>query len=142
MTPRAPRRPNVRRLTAPLLRAWPLPDPSGGQSTDAQTIARDHARDWGVVLVLKGPTTTIAAPDGRLWVNTAGSAGLGTSGSGDVLAGLIAGLVARGAAPEQAAAWGVHLHARAGARLSRRVGLVGFLAREIGDEIPALMQRL
>lgn len=111
-------------------------------SADAQAIARDHARDWGVVLVLKGPTTTIAAPDGRMWVNTAGSAGLGTSGSGDVLAGLIAGLVARGAAPEQAAAWGVYLHARAGARLSRRLGLVGFLAREIGDEIPALMQRL
>ncbi|MEN5116780.1 NAD(P)H-hydrate dehydratase [Luteimonas sp. TWI662] len=111
-------------------------------SADAQAVARDHARDWNVVLVLKGPTTTIAAPDGRIWINTTGSAGLGTSGSGDVLAGLIAGLLARGAAPEQAAAWGVHLHARAGARLSRRRGLVGFLAREIGDEIPALMQRL
>ncbi|KLI97855.1 NAD(P)H-hydrate dehydratase [Luteimonas sp. FCS-9] len=109
---------------------------------DAQAIARDHARAWGVVLVLKGPTTTIAAPDGRMWINTAGSVGLGTSGSGDVLAGIIAGLAARGATPEQAAAWGVHLHARAGARLSRRLGLVGFLAREIGDEIPALMQRL
>lgn len=102
-------------------------------------IAREFARDRGVVLALKGPTTYVAAPDGRLWVNRAGSCGLGTSGSGDVLAGLIAGLAARGAAPEQAAVWGVHLHARAGARLSRRMGLVGFLAREIGGEIPPLM---
>lgn len=102
-------------------------------------IARECAQAWGVVLALKGATTHIAAPDGRMWVNTAGSVGLGTSGSGDVLAGLIAGLAARGATPEQAAVWGVHLHAKAGARLSRRLGLVGFLAREISGEIPGLM---
>lgn len=102
-------------------------------------IARECAQAWGVVLALKGATTYIAAPDGRMWVNTAGSVGLGTSGSGDVLAGLITGLAARGATPEQAAVWGVHLHAKAGARLSRRLGLVGFLAREISGEIPGLM---
>ncbi|MCD9032567.1 NAD(P)H-hydrate dehydratase [Luteimonas sp. Y-2-2-4F] len=111
-------------------------------AADPAGIARTHAQAWGVVLVLKGPTTHIAAPDGRAWVNTAGCAGLGTSGSGDVLAGVIAGLAARGAGAEQAACWGVYLHARAGARLSRRLGLVGFLAREIGDEIPALMRTL
>ena len=105
-------------------------------------LAAAYARDNEVVLVLKGPTTWIAAPDGRLWVNTGGSPGLGTSGSGDVLAGMIAGLAARGAAPEQAAAWGVHLHAQAGARLSRRFGAVGFLAREIAGEVPMLMQDL
>jgi ADP-dependent NAD(P)H-hydrate dehydratase len=105
-------------------------------------IAREFAQAWGVVLALKGPTTYIAAPDGSVWINTAGSCGLGTSGSGDVLAGLIAGLAARGASAEQAAVWAVHLHAQAGARLSRRLGLVGFLAREISDEIPALMHAL
>lgn len=108
-------------------------------AADPARIARECAQAWGVVLALKGARTHIAAPDGRLWVNTAGSVGLGTSGSGDVLAGLIAGLAARGAAPEQAAVWGVHLHAKAGARLSRRLGLVGFLAREISGEIPGLM---
>jgi len=102
--------------------------------------AHAFAGEWGVVLVLKGSTTWIAAPDGRLWVNTGGSVGLGTSGSGDVLAGVIAGLAARGAAPEQAATWGVYLHAQAGARLSRRIGKLGFLAREIAGEIPALLQ--
>ena len=108
-------------------------------AADAARIARECAQVWGVVLALKGPTTHIAAPDGRMWINTAGSVGLGTSGSGDVLAGLIAGLAARGATPEQAAVWGVHLHAKAGARLSRRLGLVGFLAREISGEVPGLM---
>ncbi|TKS53582.1 NAD(P)H-hydrate dehydratase [Luteimonas yindakuii] len=109
---------------------------------NAETIAREFAQAWNVVLALKGPTTWIAAADGRMWVNTAGSVGLGTSGSGDVLAGVIAGLAARGATPEQAAVWGVSLHARAGARLSRRHGQVGFLAREISGEIPALMHGL
>lgn len=108
-------------------------------SAEPAHIACACAQAWGVVLVLKGGVTHIAAPDGQLWINTSGSVGLGTSGSGDVLAGLIAGLAARGAPPEQAAVWGVHLHARAGARLSRRMGLVGFLAREISGEIPGLM---
>lgn len=103
--------------------------------------ARTAAREWGVVLVLKGPTTCIAAPDGEVWINTGGSVGLGTSGSGDVLAGIIAGLAARGAAPDQAAVWGVYLHARAGALLARRVGRVGFLAREIAALVPGLLQK-
>ncbi|MFL6586875.1 MAG: NAD(P)H-hydrate dehydratase [Luteimonas sp.] len=108
-------------------------------SAEPARIARECASRWGVILVLKGATTHIAAPDGRMWVNRAGSIGLGTSGSGDVLAGLVTGLAARGASPEQAAVWGVHLHAKAGARLSRRLGLIGFLAREISDEVPELM---
>lgn len=103
-------------------------------------LAVRYACESGVVLVLKGPTTWIAAPDGRLWVNTSGSVGLGTSGSGDVLAGLVAGLAARGASPEQAACWGVYLHAQAGLALARSVGEVGFLAREIAGEVPILMQ--
>lgn len=114
---------------------------------DADPIARDlagtatrFAAEWGVVLALKGPVTHIATLDGGVWINTAGSVGLGTSGSGDVLAGLIGGLAARGASAGQAAVWVVHLHARAGARLTKRSGLVGFLAREISAEIPSLMQ--
>lgn len=106
---------------------------------DPAGIARECAQTWQVVVALKGAVTHVAAPDGRMWVNAAGSVGLGTSGSGDVLAGLIAGLAARGASPEQAAVWGVHLHAKAGVRLSRRMGLVGFLAREISAEVPGLM---
>lgn len=109
---------------------------------DPAGMAVRYARENDVVLALKGPTTWIAAPDGRLWVNTGGSAGLGTSGSGDVLAGLIAGLAARGAGAAQAAVWGVHLHAAAGALLASRVGEVGFLAREIAGCVPGQMQGL
>lgn len=78
----------------------------------------------------------VAAPDGRLWRNEAGSVGLGTSGSGDVLAGAVAGLLARGADPAQAACWGQYLHASAGDRLVASHGRVGFLARELLDELP------
>lgn len=100
------------------------------------------ARDFGAVVALKGRETFIASPGGEVYVNRAGSVGLATSGSGDVLAGIIAGLVARGAEPLGAAVWGVHLHALAGERLSARVGPLGFLARELLAEVPSLMSEL
>jgi hydroxyethylthiazole kinase-like uncharacterized protein yjeF len=102
-------------------------------------LAREFAQRSGVVLVLKAAETFVASPDGEVWVNREGSVGLGISGSGDVLSGIIAGLAARGATPEQAAAWGVYLHARAGAALEKKMGPVGYLAREIAREVPALM---
>lgn len=108
---------------------------------DAPALAA--ARGWNAVLALKGARTVIAAPDGTLWQHEgAGNVGLAISGSGDVLAGVVAGLLARGAAPAQAACWGVALHARAGDRLARRLGTLGYLAREIAMEIPALMERI
>lgn len=105
----------------------------------AADVALEFAQSSGAIVVLKGATTHIATPDGGRWIHTRGSVGLGTSGSGDVLAGIITGLAARGAKPEQAAVWGVYLHGRAGAALTRRQGLVGYLAREISAEIPALL---
>lgn len=106
---------------------------------DAAACAADGARRFGAVLVLKGETTYIADPDGAVYRNERGNVGLATSGSGDVLAGIVGGLLARGAAPLHAAAWGVYLHARAGDVLARRIGF-GFLARELPAEIPALMR--
>ncbi|MDR6414950.1 NAD(P)H-hydrate dehydratase [Pseudarthrobacter sulfonivorans] len=83
------------------------------------------------------------APEGpELWEITTGFGGLGTSGSGDILAGAIAGLRARGASDAQAACWGTHLHAAAADRLASRLGPLGFLARELADELPALMLEL
>jgi hydroxyethylthiazole kinase-like uncharacterized protein yjeF len=104
--------------------------------------ARRAARDFRAVVVLKGRETFIASPAGEVYVNRAGCVGLATSGSGDVLAGVVAGLIARGTEPLRAAAWGVYLHARAGERLSERVGPLGFLARELPAEIPKLMSEL
>lgn len=80
--------------------------------------------------------SAVAAPTGEVWELGAGGAGLGTAGSGDVLAGAITGFAARGLAPERAAVWGAWAHARAGDRLAERKGL-GFLARELVGELPA-----
>jgi len=80
--------------------------------------------------------------DGGLWEITTGYGGLGTSGSGDILAGAIAGLRARGISDAQATCWGTHLHAAAGDRLASRLGSLGYLARELADELPALMVEL
>jgi hydroxyethylthiazole kinase-like uncharacterized protein yjeF len=102
-----------------------------------EAVARFNA-----VVLLKGRETLVAAPGSRVYANRAGNVGLATSGSGDTLAGLIAGLAARGATPLQAAVWGVYLHARAGDRLMERHGGLGYLARELPDEIPALMAQL
>jgi hydroxyethylthiazole kinase-like uncharacterized protein yjeF len=78
----------------------------------------------------------------QLWEITTGYGGLGTSGSGDILAGAIAGLRARGTSDAQATCWGTHLHAAAGDRLASRFGSLGYLARELADELPALMMEL
>ncbi len=110
---------------------------------DPAAIAARAALSLGAVVALKGAETYIAAPGGRLLCNRdAGNAGLGTSGSGDTLSGIIAGLAARGADLLQAAAWGVFLHGRAGDVLARRVGPIGYLARELLAEIPREMARL
>jgi NAD(P)H-hydrate repair Nnr-like enzyme with NAD(P)H-hydrate dehydratase domain len=107
----------------------------------AQAATRAAAA-WQAVVALKGATTCIATPNARLWRHTGGNVGLATSGSGDVLAGLILGLAARGAPLEQAVAWGVAVHALAGEWLAARVGPLGYLAREIPGEFPALLLHL
>jgi len=104
--------------------------------------ALDAARQWNAIVVLKGAVTLIAGPDGSLWRHAGGNVGLATSGSGDTLAGIIAGLAARGASIEQAAVWGVALHARAGERLAERAGPLGYLARDLSAEVPGLMHTL
>lgn len=77
----------------------------------------------------------VATAAGDVWRVAAGGPGLGTAGSGDVLAGAIAGFAARGMAAERAAAWGAWCHGRAGDRLTERMGH-GFLARELAAELP------
>ena len=106
---------------------------------DPSAAAVEAARRLQAVVAMKGSETFIATPEGRLFCNRNGCVGLATSGSGDTLAGIIAGLAARGASAEQAAVWGVFLHARAGEVLAERVGPLGFLAHELLTEIPRLM---
>ncbi|WP_036141431.1 NAD(P)H-hydrate dehydratase [Luteibacter sp. 9135] len=108
----------------------------------AEALAQVAADRFDAVVVLKGPTTWIAAPGRTRWVHHVDAPGLGTSGSGDVMAGVLAGLLARGADPVQAAVWAVALHARAGVIAGRRIGTVGYLARELLPTIPRLLDRL
>ncbi len=115
----------------------------GSIKRDQRERARHAAEHFRAVVALKGRETAVASPsDPRVFCNHAGNVGLATSGSGDVLAGIVAGLCARGAAPLQAAVWGVYLHARAGDRLARRVGPLGYLARELSAEVPRLLADL
>lgn len=110
---------------------------------DPAGLAKGAADDWGAVVALKGRETFIASPAVReVYSNRAGNVGLATSGSGDVLCGIIAGLAARGSAPLQSAVWGVYVHARAGEALAKKVGPLGYLARELAAEVPALMSML
>jgi ADP-dependent NAD(P)H-hydrate dehydratase len=99
------------------------------------------ARRTGAVVLCGGPTKVVAH-DGDLWRVEAGNPGLGTAGSGDVQAGIVAGLLARGADPARAAVWAAYLHATAGDHLAERIGPVGYLARELAPELPGLLASL
>ena len=102
---------------------------------------RRAAQLYRSIVLVKGVTSHVVTPDGEWWTYDGGAPGLGVSGSGDVLAGIVGGLLARRADPLSALLWSVWLHGEAGARLARKVGPIGFLAREIADEIPALLPR-
>jgi ADP-dependent NAD(P)H-hydrate dehydratase len=104
--------------------------------------ARDAVQKWKVNVVLKGAETFVALFDGKLYAHRGGNIGLATGGSGDILAGLMGGLLARGASPGQAAAWAIFIHACAGEKLSRTIGPLGFLARELLPEIPAFLSKV
>jgi ADP-dependent NAD(P)H-hydrate dehydratase len=106
---------------------------------DSQEAALSIATTYGAVVSFRG---MIASPGGEVWAASAGHAGLGTSGSGDVLAGALTGLLARGATAEQAACWATYLHAAAGDRLAARIGRLGFLAREVLEELPRVLAEL
>ena len=101
--------------------------------------AKACATRYDAVTLVKGAVSHVVHPDGRVWTHKGGAPGLGVSGSGDTLAGIVGGLLARGADSLTALLWGVRLHGEAGKLLSQTVGPVGFLAREIPDQIPGLL---
>lgn len=109
---------------------------------DRVQVATAAAADWQQVVVLKGATTVIAAPDGRNVVHAAGNPALATAGTGDVLAGAIAGLLAQQLTPYDAAVLGVHLHGMAGALVRDEVGPMGALASDLIPRLPFALQEL
>ena len=106
---------------------------------DPLAAGRECARRYNAVTVVKGPRSHVVTPDGAAWLYGGGGPGLAISGSGDVLAGIVGGLRARGADALTALLWGVWLHGEAGAALARKIGKLGFLARELAAEVPALL---
>jgi len=107
-------------------------------------VPRQFAQRHGVVLVLKGSRTLTAAPDGQVWVNPTGNPGMATGGTGDVLTGIIAGLLAQYPArpPAQVAAAGVYLHGLAGDRAAVEWGAASLIAGDLLDALPQAFRAL
>ena len=103
---------------------------------DRINSARNVAVDLDVHVVLKGARTVIAHPDGRIFINATGNAGMASGGMGDVLTGIIAGLIVQGFTPESAAHMGVYLHGAAADSLAQSIGPYGYLAGEVMRAIP------
>ncbi len=114
----------------------------GDVQADRVGTAVKAGQAWGTTLVLKGAHTVVAAPDGQVLINPTGNPGLATGGTGDVLAGLIAGLLAQGLTPVQAAAAGVYVHGWAADRLAAARGMAGLIAGDLLDELPLALKEL
>jgi NAD(P)H-hydrate epimerase len=115
--------------------------------TDTATVqanrlesALQASRRFGAVVALKGARTVVATPEGRIWVNPTGNAGMATGGSGDVLTGVIAGLLAQGLDAEHSAASGVYLHGLAGDLAAQEVGMAGMIAGDIIRCLPRALE--
>jgi NAD(P)H-hydrate epimerase len=100
------------------------------------------ATSWNVVTLLKGSRTVVAAPDGAVYINPTGNPGMATGGSGDVLTGIIASLIAQGLKPVRAAAAGAYLHGLAGDLAVREKGMMGLIAGDIISALPAASKEL
>ena len=105
-------------------------------------LAQQKAAEWNKTVVLKGANTVIAAPGGTLGINTSANAGMATAGTGDVLAGAIAGLLAQGLSLFDAACLGVFLHSRAGERVRQRLGDAGMIASDLLLELPLVIKEI
>ena len=115
---------------------------SSGDSMQRVELARILAMRYNLHLVLKDRYTVIVTPEGECWYNTTGNAGLATAGSGDVLAGIITGLLAQQYTPTAAAILGVYLHGKAGEHASRKYSMEAMIASDIIDQLGASFSNL
>jgi len=111
-------------------------------NADRPAAARRAAREWGAVVVLKGAHTVVAHADGRISEDPHEVPALASGGTGDVLSGIIGGLMAQGSEPFTAAVTGVYIHAAAGRQIAERIGDSGLLASDLLPEIPLVMNVL
>ncbi|MBY0357503.1 MAG: NAD(P)H-hydrate dehydratase [Candidatus Obscuribacterales bacterium] len=104
--------------------------------------AQEAAKRFGAVIVLKGSNTIVATPDGDVYIITTGNSGMATAGSGDVLTGVIAGLLAQGMSLEGAALAGAYIHGAAGDLAADDLGEDGMIAGDISASVPEVMKWL
>ena len=140
----------------PLLKQLPLPiilTPHPGEmgrlvrlspeeiQQDRERVAKEFAKKYRVIVVLKGHGTVIAGYDGSVSVNETGNPGMASGGCGDVLTGMIAGLLGQKLAPLDAARLGVYLHGLAGDLAAAERGEIGLLASDLADRIPQAIRQ-
>jgi len=104
--------------------------------------AAEFAREMGIIVLLKGAASVVVNPEGDIYINSSGNAGMGTGGSGDVLTGLVAALIAQGYSPYEAAVYGCYIHGRAGDYAKDKWGQTGMVAGNILDELPLVFKAL
>lgn len=118
----------------------------GVSSKDVQdnriSFARDFSTKYGVYIVLKGARTVVSTPEGNIYINPTGNAGMASGGMGDVLTGMISGFLAQGYTPEESCILGVFIHGLAGDMVSSMYGSTGFYASEVADMVPEAVDRL
>jgi NAD(P)H-hydrate epimerase len=105
-------------------------------------MAREFAASHGCLVVLKGNRTIISSPRGDVYINPSGNPGMASGGTGDVLTGMIGGLLAQGIAPLEAAKWGVYLHGLAGDIAAKKVGEVPLIASDVIDLLPRALKEV
>lgn len=110
--------------------------------TEKLKMQQSFAERHQCYLILKGAHTAIACPDGKIYFNSTGNAGMATGGSGDVLTGILAGLLAQGYSSEEACVLGVFLHGLSGDIAAQKVGQEALIARDLVENLGAAFQRL
>jgi len=110
--------------------------------TNRVELARRFARRWGVILHLKGAPSLTAVPEGAVYINPTGNAGMATGGSGDVLTGIVATLLAQGLPPDRAMVAGAFLHGLAGDKAAAELGEAGMVAGDIIRHLPGVLKEL
>ena len=105
-------------------------------------VAREYSQRWGVILVLKGHNTIVSTASGEIYLNPTGNPGMATAGSGDVLSGIISGLMCQGLSPLNATVAGVYIHGRAGDRGAQIKGQRGLVAGDLIDHLPVVLYEL
>ena len=116
--------------------------PTNEIQRDRAGVVKEYAARWNVTVVLKGANTVIGQPDGAVRVASFANPGLATGGTGDVLSGVIAGLMAQGLEPAVAANCAVYLHGDAGREIASALGNTGMVASDLLPQIPSALRRL